>query len=127
MDFKNPKVISDKKIFTEKQLREFTSTYSVDRRDSIFGFFSGLVQQKEQSSEPTVLAGQNKVAGALKNTVSPAVLEEKTAQFVKGSLDAKGFYNVLSAAFGPKLSAVLPEILASLPQAKASDLKKVAK
>lgn len=85
----------------------------------MFSFF----KKKEDEEKPN---GPS-YASALKPTVSIAVLEEKTAQFVKGKTDAKAFYGVLSAAFGDKLNKVFPEILANLPADKASALKKVAK
>lgn len=66
-------------------------------------------------------------AQALKPSVSLSVLEEKTASFVTGKSSAKDFYGVLSAAFGSNLRSVLPEILANLPDAKASELAKIAK
>ena len=44
-----------------------------------------------------------------------------------GKTDAKTFYGVLNAAFGTKLSTVLPEILANLPADKAAALQKLAK
>ena len=62
----------------------------------------------------------------LKPTVSIAVLEEKTALFVKGKTDAKTYYGVLKAAFGDKLGSVLPQIIANLPDSKAAELSKVA-
>ncbi len=61
----------------------------------------------------------------MKPTVSVAVLEEKTAQYVKGKIDAKAYYMVLNGAFGPKLSKVLPDIISGLPPAKATALSKV--
>lgn len=76
LDFDNPTVYSDKRIFSEKQLREYTAQYSVDRRDSILDFFGGLFK-KEETTEP-IISGRSNVAEALKPTVSPAVLEEKT-------------------------------------------------
>jgi hypothetical protein len=62
----------------------------------------------------------------LRPTVSIAVLEEKTALFVKGKTDAKTYYGVLKAAFGDKLGSVLPQIVANLPAKKAAELTKVA-
>ena len=67
------------------------------------------------------------MASSLKPTVSLAVLEEKTAAFVTGNVDAKTFYEVLKAAFGPKLSTIFPEILSNLPASKAAELSKAAK
>ena len=43
-------------------------------------------------------------------TVSPAELQDKTALFIQGKIDAKNFYFVLKSAFGDKLSFVLPGI-----------------
>ena len=40
--------------------------------------------------------------------VSPAELQDKTALFIQGKIDAKSFYFVLKSAFGDKLSFVLP-------------------
>lgn len=58
--------------------------------------------------------------------MSIAVLEEKTAFFVQGKTDAKTYYAVLKAAFGNKLSSVLPQIIANLPAKKAAELAKVS-
>lgn len=124
MDFKKPEIVSDKLIFTEKQLREFTSTYSEDIRANPFSFITDLFASKEKKAEAAA-APQSKVTAALKSTISLAALEEKTAAFVKGSIDAKTFYKVLSVAFGDKLPVVLPEICNNLPSAKAAALKKL--
>ena len=123
LDFKNPTIESSPLIFTEKQLREFTATYSEDKRNSIFDFFTGLFSQKE--SKPTTFAAGS-IGNSLKPTVSLAVLEEKTALFVTGKVDAKSFYSILSAAFGTKLPLVLPEILSNLPADRANALAKVS-
>jgi len=118
--------VSDKLIFSEKQLREFTATYSEDIRVNPFEFITGLFSSKEKKAEKAAAAAApSKVTSALKSTISLAALEEKTASFVKGSIDAKAFYKVLSVAFGDKLSVVLPDILANLPAAKAAALKKL--
>jgi len=117
--------VSDKLIFSEKQLREFTATYSEDVRANPFEFITGLFSSKEKKAEKAAAAAPSKVTSALKSTISLAALEEKTASFVKGSIDAKAFYKVLSVAFGDKLSVVLPDILANLPAAKAAALKKL--
>jgi hypothetical protein len=45
-------------------------------------------------------------------------LEEKTAEYVKGKIDAKTFKAVLKSAFGDNLDAVLPDIVANLPANK---------
>ncbi len=58
---------------------------------------------------------------------SLAIVEEKTAAFVKGTINAKAYSRILTAAFGDKLSKVLPDILFSLPAKSAADLKKVLK
>lgn len=90
-----------------------------------FEFITGLFSKKETKAAESA-APASKVTSALKSTISLAALEEKTASFVKGSIDAKAFYKVLSIAFGDKLPVVLPEILANLPAAKASALKKLS-
>ena len=130
-DFKiggEPVIVSARELFTEKQLREFTATYSVDERQSIFdligGIFSGLSGGGSKAEKGP---SGSSIASSLKSTVSLAVLEEKTAVFVQGKSDAKSFYKVLQAAFGKSLPTVLPEILASLPANKAKDLSKIAK
>mmetsp|Transcript_9570 Transcript_9570/g.15772 ORF Transcript_9570/g.15772 Transcript_9570/m.15772 type:complete len:161 (+) Transcript_9570:36-518(+) len=120
LDFSNPTIISSPEIFQEVQLREYTAEYSVDERINVVEFFLNLFK-KDDEDESSPLASK------LKKSVSLSVLEEKTAQYVKGSIDAKTFYGVLSAAFGNKLSSVLPEIVSSLPAAKASALSKLAK
>lgn len=65
------------------------------------------------------------VSNSLKSTISLKVLEEKTASYVQGKIDAKTFKGVLKSAFGDKLSRVLPEILANLPSDKAAALSKL--
>ena len=65
------------------------------------------------------------VSNSLKSTISLKVLEEKTASYVQGKIDAKTFKGVLKSAFGDKLSKVLPEILANLPSDKAAALSKL--
>ena len=116
MDFKNPVVISDKQIFSEKQLREWTATYSVDERvsiiDAILGFFKGVTKGEAEEQPESA-------------SVSLSVLETETAKFVKGAIDARSFKAVLKAAFGNNLKNVLPDILANLPEEKAVELKKV--
>ena len=125
-DFKNPKIESDKAIFTEKQLREFTASYSEDYRFNPLEFVLGLFNKDGATKkESSPLAAKPTVAKSLKPTISLAVLEEKTAQYVKGTIDAKKFLSVLQAAFGDKLKTVLPEIVANLPAAKAAALTKV--
>jgi hypothetical protein len=108
-------------LFTEKQYREFIGSYSVDERINPLEFVLNLFKKKDET--PSIPEYVN----ALKPTISLKVLEENTAQFVKGKTDAKRFYGVLNVAFGPKLSVVLPEILANLPVDKASALSKLIK
>jgi hypothetical protein len=117
-NLKRTNIVSAKEIFTEKQLREFTSTYSVDERWNPFGLFG----KKE-----TPAAAPSSVEKALKPTVSLSVLEEKTAQYVVGKITAASYYATLKAAFGDKIKTVLPDILANLSSSKAADLKKAAK
>ena len=111
-------------LWSEKQLREFTATYSQDERfnplDLLFGLF-----KKEDKQAASSSAGASSIGANLKQTVSLKVLEEKTASYVQGKIDAKAFQAILKSAFGNKYSAVLPEILASLPAAKASALSKL--
>jgi hypothetical protein len=133
LDFKNPKIISSKEIFTEKQLREYTATYSVDERFDVVKFFLGLFNKNNNDNQesapvktPAAVNTNANIASSLKSTVSVQVLQEKTAQFVQGKIDAKGFYTILTAAFGNKLPQVLPEIISSLPGDKAAALSKVA-
>eukprot|EP00981_Chlorochromonas_danica_P003323 scaffold644_cov168-Ochromonas_danica.AAC.15 len=124
--FKNPKILTSKEIFTEKQYRQFIATYSVDERfnfiDWIKGFFNKSNEEKEEEEGNSNEPGY---ANSLKKTVSLSVLEEKTALFVKGKADAKTYLAVLTAAFGAKLDIVLPEILANLPEDKAQALSKL--
>eukprot|EP01039_Chlorochromonas_danica_P000366 gene366-395_t len=126
LDFKNPKILTSKEIFTEKQYRQFIATYSVDERfnfiDWIKGFFNKSNEEKEEEEGNSNEPGY---ANSLKKTVSLSVLEEKTALFVKGKADAKTYLAVLTAAFGAKLDIVLPEILANLPEDKAQALSKL--
>eukprot|EP01031_Cornospumella_fuschlensis_P039036 gene39036-47493_t len=131
LDFKNPKIISSKELFTEKQYREFVESYSGEEKregllDGLLGFFKKKDAKVRDSASASAQSNTG-VANSLKSTVSLSLLEEKTAQFVKGQIDAKAFYGVLKAAFGPKLSSVLPEILSSLPSDKSSALSKVSK
>ena len=126
MDFKNPKIETAKEIFTEKQLREFTATYSEDSRFNPIELLLGLFSKKSESVEKTV-AATSSIETSLKPTVSLKVLEEKTALYVKGKSDAKTYAGVLKAAFGSNLQKVLPEILANLPADKATALASVAK
>mmetsp|Transcript_16403 Transcript_16403/g.22610 ORF Transcript_16403/g.22610 Transcript_16403/m.22610 type:complete len:172 (+) Transcript_16403:28-543(+) len=127
LDFKNPKIESSKEIFTEKQLREFTATYSVDERFNPFEILSSLFKKDDAAvAAPTAKATTTSaISGSLKSSVSLSVLEEKTALYVKGKSDAKTYYGVLKAAFGNNLPKVLPEILANLPADKAAALSKL--
>jgi hypothetical protein len=106
-------------IFTEKQLLEFTESYSEDYRMNPLDFLLGLFKKGDDED--------SNVADSLKNTVSLSALEEKTASYVKGKIEAKAFLATLTSAFGDKLPTVLPEILSSLPAAKAAALKKLIK
>ena len=114
--------MSAREIFSEKQLREFTSTYSEDERWNPFSALTGLFQKGEEKKPAA--SGSSIVKGALKPSVSLDVLESKTAQFVEGKIDAKTFAVALKGAFGAKLPQVLPEILSNLPAAKAAALSK---
>lgn len=116
-------MLSAKEIFTEEQYRNFINSYSTDERMSVIDFFLGFFKkrdEKEADNRPSD-------AKSLKPTVSIEVLQEKTAAFVQGKIDANAFYIVLKGAFGNKLSKDLPEILSSLPKERAEALKKVAK
>ena len=129
LDFNNPNIESSKEIFTEKQLREYTAQYSVDDRSGPLDFIFNLFKKKDVDNETssTVINKKSSFEGKLKKTVSISVLEEKTAAYLKGKIDAKSFNTVLVAAFGDNLSVVLPEILASLPVDKAAKLNQVKK
>jgi hypothetical protein len=130
LDFNNPNIESSKEIFTEKQLREYTAQYSVDDRSGPLDFIFNLFKKKDVDNDEissTVKNKKNSIEGKLKKTVSISVLEEKTAAYLKGKIDAKSFNTVLVAAFGDNLSVVLPEILASLPVDKAAKLTQVKK
>jgi hypothetical protein len=120
MDWSNPSGLdsNNKVIFTERQLREFTEAYSEDKRTNPIEWLFGLFK-KDESAEG--------MESSLKSTVSLQLLEEKTASYVTGKSDAKAFYATLTSAFGEKLPTVLPEILSSLPAAKAAALKKLNK
>ena len=124
LDFKNPDIISSPEIFSEKQLREYTAQYSVDERFNVVEWALSLFKKKDADSESSTFAPSS---GKLKPTVSVAVLEEKTAQFVQGKSDAKTYYGILNAAFGSNLKSVLPQILANLPTKKSAELSKIAK
>lgn len=121
-NLKRTNIVSAAEIFSEKQLREFTSTYSVDERWNPFGLFGSKEQEKKNP-----ISAPSSVEKSLKSTVSLSVLEEKTAQYVVGKITAASYYATLKAAFGDKIKTVLPDILANLSTSKANDLKKVAK
>ncbi len=137
LDFDNPKIVTAKEIFTEKQYREFIKTYSTDERFSLVDFVLGFFKKNEDdanqsTSSPSPIKATKPTsvpdyAKALKPTVSIGVLQEKTASFIQGKIDGKSFYTVLKAAFGDKLVKVLPDIIASLPQDKGDALAKAAK
>ena len=81
----------------------------------------GAAQPQKESAPAKPEPG---FAKQLKPTVSLAVLQEKTALYLQGKTNAKVFAGVLKAAFGDKLSSVLPEILENLPKAKSDELAK---
>eukprot|EP00607_Mallomonas_marina_P006882 CAMPEP_0182428518 /NCGR_PEP_ID=MMETSP1167-20130531/23076_1 /TAXON_ID=2988 /ORGANISM="Mallomonas Sp, Strain CCMP3275" /LENGTH=174 /DNA_ID=CAMNT_0024611459 /DNA_START=83 /DNA_END=607 /DNA_ORIENTATION=- len=126
MDFKNPTLVISEEIFSEVQYREFISQYSVDERINPLEFVLGLFKKGDEKAPAKIPDGTGKpqpsFAKQLKPSVSVAVLEEKTAAYVKGSINAGAYMTVLKAAFGNKLPAVLPEIVASLPASKAKGL-----
>ena len=81
---------------------------------------------KKEGGKPAPEAPSS-VKSALKPTISLAVLEEKTSQFVEGKISADAFLKVLKGAFGPKLDTVFPEIVSNLPAAKAKALSAAKK
>jgi hypothetical protein len=121
-------IVSDPLIFSEKQLRE-----NLPEPEPRWNPFAGLLPDlsgifagdgvKKAESPPAVSSARS----SLKSTVSFEVLESRTSDFVKGKIDAKKFSVTLKAAFGNKLSKVLPEILSNLPSDKAAALSKVIK
>jgi len=119
-------VISANEIFSEKQLREYTATYSVDERinpiEWVAGFFSGLLPSGGGDMDRD--GGSASYQSALKPSVSVRLLEERTSLYVKGKLSPAQFAGTLKAAFAEKLPQVLPQILEGLPSDKASALKK---
>jgi hypothetical protein len=125
-DLKRTKIESDPLIFTEKQLREFTSTYSVDERmnpfEAIMSIFGG-----GQPLDTGVGLIPGDIAGQMRNTVSIQLLESRTEDFLKGKASAKQYYTVLQACFAKKLNKVLPDLLEQFPPAKAAELSKLAK
>ena len=120
-NLKKTVIVSDAKIFSEKQLREFTATYSTDERWNPFEALTGLLNKKDSGSSAPSIAPTS-VESALKSTISLAVLEEKTAAYVAGKINAGAYKKVLEVAFGDKLAKVLPQIKANLPPGKAKGL-----
>ena len=121
-------IISSKEIFTEKQLREFTATYSVDERFNFITWFTGLLGKKDDQSTTTTDFAQPATAGkksASDEKKAVAILEEKTALYLKGKIDAKVYYKELVTVFGANLPSALPQILSNLPANSAKELKKV--
>ena len=112
-------IISAQEIFSEKQLREYTATYSEDYRMPL-PFISDLLALIPGSgtSAPRKPRASSSVESALKSSMSLSLLQEKTADYVKGKINAGQFKNVLKAAFGDKLPSVLPEINENLPKGK---------
>ena len=113
---------------------DFTATYSNDERvdflsalGSFAGVLGGLLPKISATSKLEGSAQTSLIASSLKGTISPAVLEEKTKQYVNGKLDAAKFYSALKTCFGEKVDNVLPEIISSLPASKQSGLKKYLK
>ena len=113
---------------------EFTATYSTDERVdflSALGSFAGvlgnLLPKVSATSKLEGSAPTSTIASSLKGTISPAVLEEKTKQYVNGKLDATKYYNILKTCFGDKIDGVLPQIISSLPASKQGGLKKYLK
>ena len=125
LDFSNPKIESAREIFTEKQLQEYTSTYSVDERTNPLEFLLSFF--KKGKDEEIAAAAPTAFSSKQKTTVSLAALKDKTAAYVRGKTDAASFYAVLKVAFGDKLPSVLPQIVSTLPKDKAAALSKIAK
>jgi hypothetical protein len=120
-NLKKTVIVSDAKIFSEKQLREYTATYSTDERWNPFEALTGLLNKKDSGSSAPSIAPTS-VESSLKSTISLAVLEEKTAAYVAGKINAGAYKKVLEVAFGDKLAKVLPQIKANLPPGKAKGL-----
>ena len=118
-NWQSPNIISDKQIFSEKQLREFTETYSVDYRMNPLEFFSSLgsLFKGGDNTQPE-MAGASSISSSLKKTISIQLLQSKTADYVSGKINANAFKAVLNAAFGDKLPDVIDEINANLPAKK---------
>ena len=105
-------------VYSEKQLREFTATYSTDVRVDFFAALGslgsvvgGLLPNFSAGSKLEGSAPSSTIASSLKGTISPAVLEERTKAYVNGKLDASKFYSTLKTCFGDKVDSVLPEII----------------
>mmetsp|Transcript_4355 Transcript_4355/g.4507 ORF Transcript_4355/g.4507 Transcript_4355/m.4507 type:complete len:183 (+) Transcript_4355:96-644(+) len=131
---KAAKVGSNPAIFTELQLTEFRDELGSVPRGNLLqeiglgfisDFFNGGGDSQEGEAKAPKAAAAPGFAKALRPTVSISVLEEKTVLYVNGKTDAKTYNGVLKAAFGDKLSEVLPQILANLPSKKASELQKM--
>ena len=116
-NWKSPTIVSDKNIFSEKQLREFTATYSVDYRMNPLEFITGLFSGRNEGPKEE-LVGKSKLSSALKKSISLQLLQSKTADYVKGKVKATEFKAVLKAAFGDRLPEVLEEINSNLPANK---------
>jgi hypothetical protein len=117
-NWKSPTIVSDKNIFSEKQLREFTSTYSVDYRMNPLEFITGLFSGGGNEAPKEEMTGKSKLSSALKKSISLQLLQSKTADYVKGKVKATEFKAVLKAAFGDRLPEVIEEINANLPANK---------
>jgi hypothetical protein len=119
-------VVSDPLIFSEKQLREYTATYSVDERmnpfEAITGLFSGLFSGNDDAPSSDAAPSYSSM---ISKKVSVELLEERIALYVEGKINAKQFSSTLKAAFKDKLPQAMPAVKAGLPAAKASALDKV--
>lgn len=126
-DLSKTTIISDPLIFSEKQLRE--NLPEDEPRWNPFAAFLPDLSEIFAGGAPKQAVSSNtgSVASSLKKTISPEVLESRTAAFVTGSVNAKDYYKTLNTAFGDKLNKVLPDIIASLPSDKAAALKKVSR
>lgn len=102
-------------VYSEKQLKEFTATYSTDVRvdflTALGSVVGGLLPNFSAGSKLEGSAPTSTIASSLKGTISPAVLEERTKAYVNGKLDASKFYSTLKTCFGDKVDSVLPEII----------------
>jgi hypothetical protein len=92
-------------------LREYTSTYSVDERISVLDFILGIFKKRDNEGESLV------------DTLYK--LQDQTARFIKGNIEAKEFAALLTASFGKRIpDASKKVILENLPASKAAELKK---